>query len=224
MKRIIIASFMAALLTASVPAFEQYPDPSVINGIDTNTMSEEQIRIAYDDLKTAYERLYTEHFGHQEYKPQFGDIWAKRYYLDDFGNQTDKAYIINDNNFTGTFSNSATTDARLKAAVYVEPSSVSISLLEYDNSLVRGYYSRGQTFLISVQTQTEGTVEMQGILYQGASGILLGDYSTRFIDLLKTGGELKVFIKDAEDGMPSYLFTIPGSSDFANLYSSTFGG
>ena len=213
-----IAALMIALAVAS-PVYADYPSPETLT--DSSAMTEDQLRIAYDDLKTNYSNLYTEHFGRQT---QAGEQWETRYYLDEFGNQTDKPYIINRANFSGTFSNSATTDAKLKAAVYVEYNMVSIALLEYGDNLVHGYYSDGHFYEVNVLTSSGETIGMQGILAQGGSGILLNDYSARFIDLLKEGGELKVSMKETTHGsMDTYLFTIPASSDFAEIYASTFG-
>lgn len=218
MKRTIAALMIALAVTSPVYA-AQYPEPGTL--ADSSTMTEEQLRAAYDDLRINYTGLYLEHFG---YKPPIsGDQWEVRYYLDEFNNPTDKQYIINKNNFSGTFSNSATTGAKLNAAVYVEYNMVSISLLEYGDNLVHGYYTDGQWYEVNVLTSSGETIAMQGILAKGASGILLNDYSARFIDLLKAGEELKVSIKESERGMNSYLFTIPASSDFADIYASTFG-
>ena len=101
---------------------------------------------------------------------------------------------------------------------------VSISLLEYGDNLVHGYYSDGHVYEVNVLTSSGETIGMQGILAQGGSGILLNDYSARFIDLLKEGGELKVSMKETNHGsMDTYLFTIPASSDFTDIYASTFG-
>lgn len=217
MKRTIVALMIALAITS--PVYADYPSPETLT--DSSSMNEDQLRAAYDDLKIYYSDLYTEHFGR---KTQAGEQWEMRYYLDEFGNQTDRPYVINRTNFSGTFSNSATTDAKLKAAVYVEQNMVSISLLEYGDNLVHGYYSDGHQYEVNVLTSTGDAIGMQGILAQGGSGILLNDYSARFIDLLKEGGELKVSMKETTHGsMDTYLFTIPASSDFAEIYAATFG-
>ena len=46
-------------------------------------------------------------------------IWSIKYFVDDFGDPTDKGYIAHDYYIKGTFSNSATTDTSLNVFLII---------------------------------------------------------------------------------------------------------
>lgn len=61
--------------------------------------------------------------------------WNVEYYVDDFNEKTDQAFVYS--SFEGTFSNSATTNSDLTAFVLVDSVMVSFKLLEYGSHLVK---------------------------------------------------------------------------------------
>lgn len=67
--------------------------------------------------------------------PKIKSNWEIDYYIDDFGDKTDDAFVRGE--FTGTFSNSATTASNLTIYVYFDPrfDSTRIKLIEYDYHL-----------------------------------------------------------------------------------------
>ena len=65
--------------------------------------------------------------------------WSVEYYVDDFGDYTDEAYIYY--RCTGTFSNSATDNSPLKVEFLIDENGIFIKLYEYSNSLVKNIYS-----------------------------------------------------------------------------------
>ena len=245
MKKLIIATLTATLLTApAFAAIEDHPAPQELFTGNEQTMTESEIRAAYSELKDNYIELYMDWFNQedspsappqaqpqapasqptaQQATPSTTNVWTSDFYKDEFNNPTDRAYIINVTPFTGTFGNSATTDSELKAYVYSEPSSVSFTLIEYGDNIVKGDFSEPEIFDINVLTPTGETVLMQGSLYNGASGITLGDFSTRFNDILRTNGEVRVSMVSQRTATTKYFFTIPASDNFADLYASTFG-
>lgn len=64
--------------------------------------------------------------------------WYVEYYMDEFGEVTDKSYIVLVGN--GVFSNSATTDSEMSAILLVDKSSISLQLIEYKWSVVKENY------------------------------------------------------------------------------------
>ena len=197
MKKVALALIISARMT--VPVCADLPDtytstnPTEINAIDISTMTEDELRTAYDALRLTYSNLYAKAYNTAA---AVKGLWEQKYYLDEFQNPTDKAYISNAAHFKGTFSNSAANDEKLDAVVYVENNLVSISLLEYGRSLVTGWLTDGEVYTVNVLSGTGESIAMSGMLYKSATGILLNDYSTAFIDLLKTGQELKVSMKN----------------------------
>lgn len=70
------------------------------------------------------------------------DLWEKAYYVDSFGDYTNTSYLRLKNGLYGTFSNSATTNSRLKVQFLIDsPNEIAIKLFEYGTSEVKGYYS-----------------------------------------------------------------------------------
>lgn len=234
MKKSFVTAMIAALAATLIvaPVYAVLPDtytstdPNELNAINIYDLTEEELRTAYDALRLTYINLYSQAQSQPQAPAQpapvnvVSDVWDQTFYLDEFQNMTDRAYIYNKRHFTGTFSNTATTDSGLEAVAYIERDYVSISLLEYKRSLVTGYYTDGETYEVNVLTPTGETIGMTGMLYKGATGILLQDFSPRFIDLLKTGQEIKVSMRA---GTSSYYFVIPASSGFADMYQATFG-
>ena len=214
---LITAALIAAPVSADLPDTYTSTNPTELNAIDSNSMTEDELRIAYDALRSTYSNLYAKTYNTSAAAK---GIWEQKFYLDEFQNATDNAYISNTAHFRGTFSNTATNDSKLDAVIYVENNFVSISLLEYASSLVTGWYTDGEAYEVNVLTQDGEAIGMSGMLWKGATGILLNDYSARFIDLLRTGQELKVSMRHDTS---SYLFTIPASEGFAELYAATFG-
>lgn len=68
-----------------------------------------------------------------------GDVWAIKYYVDEFNKPTNSRYITNVKLFSGTFSNSATTNSRLSAKIIIDGNGLYIMLWEYQNYQVKAY-------------------------------------------------------------------------------------
>lgn len=64
--------------------------------------------------------------------------WELEYYKNEFGEITDKSYIVLVGN--GVFSNSATTDDEMSAILLVDQSSISLQLVEYNWHVVKEDY------------------------------------------------------------------------------------
>ncbi len=76
------------------------------------------------------------------------DLWEKAYYVDSFGDYTTTSYLRLKNGLYGTFSNSATTNSRLKVQFLIDsPNEMAIKLFEYGTSEVKGYYSDSSYYI-----------------------------------------------------------------------------
>lgn len=231
----LLASFVVIMLAAPVladlPDTYTSTDPDELYAIDIDSLTEDELRTAYSALRDTYaacfQALIDEHAkgltGGEDSDPEpipiINSIWEVRYYTDEFQQPTDQAYIGNIDFLKGTFSNTATTNSELLAVVYAEKKDVSIKLLEYGDHVVKGYHSDGQNYGMSILIDGEKTV-IGGKLKKGSSRIrLMDEYTDFFLDALKSGKEIKVYISGDSS---TYLFTIPASSGFAELYDSTF--
>lgn len=241
MKKATIALLAAGILT--VPTFgATIPTPEEVYNSDIYSMGHSELLGEYENLYYQYQILYEEYDALMWQQSEEGQaarnamqdsssapastaksIWTADYYKDQFNNSTGRAYIINTEPFKGTFSNSAVTDRDdFKAYVYSEPDSVSFTLLEYGDTVVKGDWSDGESYSINVLTPSGESVAMQGMLYDGASGITLGEYSQRFNDILKEEGEVRVSMVSNKISTTKYFFVIPAAEGFSELYAETF--
>ncbi len=80
--------------------------------------------------------------------------WSLNYYVDEFGDKTDKKYIII-NDIDGSFSNSATQGSLLKVRMLIDSRYIDepyFKLYEYGgNNPLKGYYSDGHSYTCSIK-------------------------------------------------------------------------
>ena len=239
MKKSLVTAMIAALATMmlATPALADLPDaytsnnPDELYTIDVDSLTEDELRTAYSTLRDTYAACFQALI--DEHAKQFdsgadadpevvpiSSFWKAGYYTDEFKQPTDEAYISNKDWITGTFSNTATTDSDLNVLVVAEKNDVGFKLFEYRDHVVKGYHSDGTYYGMNVLLDGVKTT-IVGMLKKGSSYIRLIDEDVEFfLDALKTGKEIKVYISGDNS---TYLFTIPASSGFAELYQETFG-
>lgn len=145
--------------------------------------------------------------------------WEIDYYVDDFGDPTDTAFVRGI--FSGTFSNTATSASDLTVVVFYDPANdiFSFRLLEYDR--VRATYSASEEDEIVFKIKTGDTISegtLKGVapnedLYLGGGDdtdtmlrrILL---SMLIKNILKTGLDVRCII---EIGSAKYNFKMTGT-------------
>lgn len=135
-------------------------------------------------------------------------IWKIEYYVDDFGDQTNHGYVSTEVN--GTFSNSATTDSRLRVRFVIDTSSIRINLYEYGGN----HPIKGEGFLYFKVKGADGdTQEIQtnnddyGI--NRVVSYSYSDYDKILRSILYKGGEVRFKGISDRYGSPSeYNFTI----------------
>lgn len=241
MKKTLVTVIIAALVTMvpATPSLADLPDaytsntPDDLYTIDVDSLTEDELRTAYSTLRDTYaacfQALIDEHAKHtgdgEDSAPETpvdSSLWMVKYFVDEFQQPTDKAYISNSEWLEGTFSNTATTNSYLRASLLIEEDSFGIKLLEYGDNVVKGYQSSGQDYTVIALVDGEKT-HGNGTLYKGSSVIWLRSEDAEvFTTLLKTGKEMQLYLKEI-DYADTYLFTIPASSGFAEMYQTTFG-
>lgn len=147
--------------------------------------------------------------------------WKKRYYVDELNNQTDNAFIAPIEYFTGTFSNSETTNSELNVYIRVDEEDCQIMLYEYGEDLVKASWTTD--YDVTVQLPDGTKQYFTGTMYQNGQVIHISDYTGMLILLKNIEGNLKIYIKENSIyGFNStYLFTVE-TLGFKDLYNSTF--
>ena len=140
--------------------------------------------------------------------------WKITFYVDEFKNPTDEAYVTNSNVFYGKFSNSATTNSNLQAQILIDADGVAVKLWEYGSLLVDAYTST--SYKVTVLDDNQVKHHLTGIMYKGGDRIHLADRT--LVDLLSTNTEVQIYIEEVSNGVNStYLFTVK-CGNFGTIY------
>lgn len=230
-----LALAVAAPVSADLPDTYTSSDPEELNQIDVDAMTESEVKTAYNELRKTYEivwNLYIEQLMNSSTNtadstdstvtpaPASESVWEKRYYVDEFDQPTDDYYICAI--IDGTFSNSATTNADLGVVLFLDKDGLRIRLVEYRSSYVKGYRSNGASYTATVLMPSGEKTKMSCHLDYGSDRLRFNDKANEMLlEALREEKDIKVRI-DEEDGISSYLFTIPGAKGFGDLYDSLF--
>ena len=148
-------------------------------------------------------------------------IWSSNYYVDEFDEPTDEWYIANDLIFSGTFSNSATTDAKLTSYILVDCNGdIAFMLYEYGRNQVKNSSENYvDEYTITMRTADGKDHNVKGTLYCGGDRIFIDDsYVSTVLSALKSGEKVMFRIVNAERSVESYLLKID-TGNFAEVYN-----
>lgn len=145
--------------------------------------------------------------------------WTIGYYVDEFDQPTNQAFVTNAEYYIGKFSNSATTDSLLYAQVLVDKDDIAIFLYEYGRSLVKNSSSRSnEWYNITIKTSDGKKTTFEGVIYTGGDRIFFYDEDeSAVLQILKSGKTVSFYIEEHDRTVCNYLFTLE-SSNFAELY------
>lgn len=150
--------------------------------------------------------------------PEELGAWHIDYYVDEFNIPTDEKYIFM-YGANGTFSNSATTDSELEAAIVVDKNKIAFTLVEYGRYPVKGNF-RKMTYSITVLDADGNKTNMSATLQENDDKIYIDQkYKAKMLELLGKNGILIFSIKDKKYGS-SYVFTLEDTSFFENAYNA----
>lgn len=145
-------------------------------------------------------------------------IWKQAFYVDEFNNPTDETYITTKEYCVGTFSNSATTNSKLKACFLIDNNRVAIVLLEYGSLRVKAYSYT--SYDIIMQTDDGVKTNLKGEMYKQGDRVYITDlYENTVINALKTSKSVSFYLKDNVSVSSSYLFTVE-TGNFADIYAT----
>lgn len=144
--------------------------------------------------------------------------WEKGEFVDEFKQPTGKKYIATRVN--GSFSNSATTNSDLIAALQITTDDVAIMLWEYGWNSVKCSY-KWDDYTITMK-DTNGTKHyLDGTMYSGSSRIYIDDSDkSTVINALKKSGTVSFYIVLSDRTTTNYLFTVE-TSNFKDIYAET---
>jgi hypothetical protein len=142
-------------------------------------------------------------------------IWEKRFFVDEFGDETSSTYITPKELLVGFFSNSATKNSKLKVSIIVSGNDeIAFQLYEYGGSNpVKA--SSTKHYKIKIKDSQGIIHSLPGIMYEGSQRIYVDTENTisRMHAILLDEGKIAVRIQEEEDyGYPStYSFSIPSN-------------
>lgn len=140
------------------------------------------------------------------------ETWSWYYYVDNkFQEPTDKWFVAPINNFTGIFSNSATTNSQLEAVIIYDCyDTLTIFLYEYarEDDLVKNNSSKYKDYYeITMKNENGKLIEVRGQMHPGGDRIFIIDtYHSITLDFIKTSKHIKVYILNEETPTTQYLF------------------
>ena len=160
----------------------------------------------------------------------FGE-WRVNYYVDEFGDPTSVGYVTNKSSLIGTFSNSATTNSKLKAYFLISEelddfgnkmnNSVSIKLFEYAGKTeVKGTISSIKySMLVKHNSKKVNTSFTLNNFSDRA--VIKSDQVNEFIDLLKLGGRFQFILNEVgQYSQSTYKLSIDEASGFDNAWNN----
>ena len=156
----------------------------------------------------------------------FGN-WTIDYFVDEFHLPTDQGYINNNTNWTGSFSNSATTNSLLKCQMiiyrvlyedgYGTNDYVEIKLFEYGSSLVKNMSSSPQKYMVTMLDSEKNKTKFEASLKSRL--VFSIEDSKKIIEELKKEKPISFYIEEITNYSKStYLFTIDNPFGFSNIY------
>lgn len=120
-------------------------------------------------------------------------LWETKYYVDNFGDKTDKKYQVFIDE-KGKFSNSATSGSELFARTLIDDTNIRFDLFEYGRGQSVGKALGSARYTLSVKSDNE-TLTYSLVAYEKALALEKKDRN-RFLSMLKDAGdELKCFLE-----------------------------
>lgn len=118
------------------------------------------------------------------------------YFVDSFGDPTDKGYITQKDFSKGTFSNSATTNSKIKWCLILAPDQAAFVIYEYERTRITGSSAYPDSYDVKIKTE-DGQVET--FYCQNYSDrISVKNYDlNRFIETILKEGIIKISIEES---------------------------
>ncbi|MGN0797485.1 MAG: hypothetical protein ACI4M5_04685, partial [Christensenellales bacterium] len=143
--------------------------------------------------------------------------WEIGNYVDEFDRPIDKKYMCCD--FDGTFSNSATTNSKLKGSIQIDNDKAAFMLYEYGSYIVKGIFDY-ESYTIRILDENDSTYTLYGTIYEGSYRIYVDSkYLDTFISLLRNNDCLVFYLKSSKYSISTYSFKV-NINGFAEVYDT----
>lgn len=156
----------------------------------------------------------TYYFDSNGFSKEMKGLWLKKFYVDDFGEETNKPYVQNHPFFKGKFSNSATTNSSCEFKFLIDDKDVDLMIYEYNNMQVKGE----EKYSCQLKADNGYEIKFGGEMW---SDRVTFDYVGKqaVLNCLKTNQNFKLYLKEnSKYGTPStYLFEVE-ADNFAYVY------
>lgn len=141
------------------------------------------------------------------------DIWTIKYYVDEFGAETDHEYLTFNELISGTFSNTATTNSDLLVSFLIDKTddTIAIKLFEYGTNCVKSSFT---DYNIVMKDSSGEKINFPGKIFNNGDRIFVGGDFTILLDAFRTGEDIDFYIEESDHPTTNYLFTVPGDPDF----------
>ena len=155
-----------------------------------------------------------------------GDFWKIKYFVDDFGDPTDEILLTTSNYLYGYFSNSATTNSKLTARIFIPYKRVHLLMNEYGSLPVKGSISEIRYKIIV--KMADGTTEDWGSAWNNSDRIIFNsEQSKKIIIALASGKAFKISLQENTpsefaSNSASYVVVIPQSVGFSTMFKKAF--
>lgn len=144
-------------------------------------------------------------------------LWEKAYYIDSFGDYTTSTYLRLKEKIIGTFSNSATTNSRLRVQFLVDsPREMAIKLYEYGDQEVKTYSSNPSPYYIYVKDENGNTHMFKG--KNTSDRIVIEESDCLSLhELMMVNNSLKFYL--TYETLNSYNFTLTIDQSYREAFS-----
>lgn len=177
-----------------------------------------------NDLKTRVEKRITAKKASAADSADFTGIWQLKYFVDEFKQPTDQAYISNQL-VEGTFSNSAATNKMVQARFLVQRYKgkpwVELMLYEYGNYQVKNSGSKSVNYKVIMKDSKGKKTTMTATIYSNGDRLTFTEADAQtIVDAFSQNGSVSFYVEEnSKYGYnDNYTFTIKDTSGFANAF------
>ena len=156
-------------------------------------------------------------------EPSNEGIWVTKNYVDEFGDETVSKYVTTKDYLSGTFSNTATTDSKLNARIFVDATHISIFLYEYGNQQVKSNIFSGYKILVKYgynKIEVSGKLNTDRIIVNTYNYEYKDKVNDEIIKALSSGNTVYFYLEESERPTDTYSFSVE-SSNFLSEYAKS---
>ena len=152
--------------------------------------------------------------------PKSDSLFTIKYFVDAFGDQTEKGYITQKTRSSGTFSNSATTNSKINWYIILAKNEISFVIFEYERTRLTGSSGYPDYYNVSIKTEDGMVEDFYCSNSSDRISVSKKDFD-RFIQTILKEGTIKISIKESTKySASSYNLGAVDFSGVKELYNS----